>query len=62
MALNFKGGIYHFGGPKAINRYEIGIMLAEKHQLDKNLLQKGLQSDVKMMAARPSDVSMVGSV
>jgi len=61
-ALNFKGGIYHFGGPKAMNRYEIGVMLAEKYGLDKNLLQKGLQSEVKMLAARPSDVSMVENV
>ncbi len=35
-------------------------MLAGKHGLNKNLLKKGLQSDVKMLANRPSDVSMVG--
>lgn len=61
-ALSFKGGFYHFGGPKAINRYEIGLILAEKNGLNKNLLQKGLQIDVKMLAARPKDVSLINNV
>lgn len=61
-ALNFKGGIYHFGGPKAMNRYEIGMMLAKKNGLDVSLLKKGLQSEVKMLAARPSDVSLINNV
>lgn len=61
-ALNFKGGIYHFGGPKAMNRYKIGVMLAEKHNLNINLLQKGLQGDVKMLAARPKNASMTDNV
>jgi dTDP-4-dehydrorhamnose reductase len=58
-ALTWNGGIYHLGGPKALNRYELGLLLAEKHGLNKNLLKPGLQADVQMKAKRPKNVSMV---
>ena len=61
-ALSWKGGIYHLGGPKAMNRYELGNALAEKYGLDKGLIKAGLQSDVQMKAARPKDVSMVSKI
>ena len=58
-ALNWKGGLYHLGGPKPMNRYELGKLLAEKHGLDQSLLKAVLQRDIQMKAARPKNVSMV---
>jgi dTDP-4-dehydrorhamnose reductase len=58
-ALTWDGGVYHLPGPKAINRYELGLQIAIENHLDLSLLKKGLQSDVQMLAKRPKNVSMV---
>lgn len=57
--LAWKGGLYNLPGPKNLNRFELGMILAEKHGLDKSLLSKGKQSDVRMMAERPKNATMV---
>ena len=61
-ALNFEGGIYHLGGPKALNRYELGLQLAQKYELGIALIKAGVQADMKMPAARPKNVSMIENV
>lgn len=58
-ALDWEGGRYHLGGPKAMNRYEIGLELAKKHHLDSTLIKQAKQADVVMAAARPKNVSMI---
>lgn len=58
-ALAWQGGIYHLGGPKALNRYELALILAKKYGLDQALLSPAKQADVVMLARRPKDVSMV---
>lgn len=58
-ALNWQGGRYHLGGPKAMNRYEIGLELAKKYELTSSLIRPAKQFDVAMAAARPKNVSMV---
>ncbi|MCB9257163.1 MAG: SDR family oxidoreductase [Chitinophagales bacterium] len=58
-ALSWGGGLYHLGGPKPMNRYEIGLYLAEKYHLASALLEPAKQADVSMAAARPKDVSML---
>ena len=60
-AIAWKGGKYNLPGPTDMNRYALGVMLAEKHGLDVHLLSKGKQSDVKMAAERPKNVTMVRS-
>jgi dTDP-4-dehydrorhamnose reductase len=60
-ALESKSGIYHLGGPKPINRYELGKLLAEKYGLNQSLIKPGLQSDVQMKAKRPKNVSLINS-
>lgn len=58
-ALNWEGGRYHLGGPKAMNRYEIGLELAKKYQLDSSLIKPAKQADMVIAAARPKNVSMI---
>lgn len=58
-AMNKDGGIHHLGGPKPMNRFELGKFIAEKYGLDLSLLKPGLQSDVKFKAKRPKNVSML---
>jgi dTDP-4-dehydrorhamnose reductase len=57
-ALNWKGGLYHLPGPKDMNRYELGVYLAEKHGLDKSLLIPGKQGDVNLRVQRPKNATM----
>jgi dTDP-4-dehydrorhamnose reductase len=56
-ALHLQAGIYHVGGLKAMNRYELGLQLATKHNLKSSLLKQGLQKDVVLLAQRPKNVS-----
>lgn len=58
-ALSWRGGLYHLPGPKDMNRYELGILLAEKHGLDKSLLKPGKQSDVKLSVSRPKNATLI---
>lgn len=58
QALNWQGGVYNIGGNTALNRFEIARAIAKKHDLDVSLLIKGLQSDVKLLAQRPKNVTL----
>ncbi len=54
---NWKG-LYHLGGKEKLSRYDFGIILCEAFGINKNLIVPALQSDIKMAAPRPPDVSL----
>lgn len=51
-------GIWHLGGKERISRYDFAIKMAQAFQYPVELIKASLQADVKMAAARPSDVSL----
>ena len=55
-------GILHLGGSERISRYDFGLMLAKTFALNSGEILAVKQSEVKMAASRPSDVSMDNSV
>ncbi|MDZ4838651.1 MAG: SDR family oxidoreductase [Bacteroidota bacterium] len=52
-------GIIHLPGPQRLSRFEIGVQLCDKFNLDTSLLNPCLQLSIQMPAARPSDCSMI---
>lgn len=61
LALEKMQGLFHLAGPDRLSRWELGLIIAEKFGLDKNLLKAGKQADLKLKAPRPQDVSMDSS-
>jgi dTDP-4-dehydrorhamnose reductase len=61
LALEKVNGIIHLGGKERISRYEFGKILVEILQLPNDKLKSCFQTDVKMAAARPKDVSLDSS-
>jgi dTDP-4-dehydrorhamnose reductase len=58
-ALQWSSGIYHLGGKKRINRYELGLQLAAKiPNANLSLIKCASQKDVEFIAPRPADVSL----
>jgi dTDP-4-dehydrorhamnose reductase len=51
-------GILHLGGKERISRYDFGLILAEMLGVSPDLIIGCKQSDIKMAAPRPSDVSL----
>jgi len=49
-------GLLHIGGPEAVSRYELGIMLAEAKGYDPRHLQACSQDDVRFSMVRPKNV------
>lgn len=59
QALQWDSGIYHLGGAKRINRYELGMQIARKiPNADLSLIKKASQKDINFLAQRPADVSL----
>ncbi|AUT02137.1 NAD(P)-dependent oxidoreductase [Nostoc sp. CENA543] len=58
LALAKVNGIIHLGGKERISRYDFGRILVEVFQLPATGLKGCLQTDVKMAAPRPKDVSL----
>lgn len=59
QALQWEWGIYHLGGAKRINRYELGMQIAQKiPNADLSLIKKASQKDINFLAQRPADVSL----
>ena len=59
LLLNKKvNGIFHLGGKERMSRFEFAMTMAHHFDLDQNLIRPSLQSDVKMAAQRPADVSL----
>jgi dTDP-4-dehydrorhamnose reductase len=61
LAAEKVAGIVHLGGKEILSRYEMGMKLAEAAGLDSSCIQECKQSDIKMSAPRPLDVSMDSS-
>ncbi|MEA5550979.1 NAD(P)-dependent oxidoreductase [Anabaena cylindrica UHCC 0172] len=61
LALEKVNGIIHLGGKERISRYEFGKILVEVLQLPTDKLKSCLQTDIKMAAPRPKDVSLDSS-
>jgi dTDP-4-dehydrorhamnose reductase len=51
-------GIYHIAGASRISRYDFAVRLAEKLNLDKNLIKKTQTKDMQWKAPRPRDSSL----
>ncbi len=51
-------GIIHLGGSQRLSRYEFGMMAAKIFGLDTSLIVGCKQSEVRMAAPRPKDVSL----
>jgi dTDP-4-dehydrorhamnose reductase len=51
-------GLYHLGGKEKLSRYDFGMLLCETFGIHKSLIKPTLQSEVKMAAPRPPDVSL----
>jgi dTDP-4-dehydrorhamnose reductase len=51
-------GIVHLGGKERISRYDFGLILAELMGVSPDLITGCKQSDIKMAAPRPADVSL----
>jgi dTDP-4-dehydrorhamnose reductase len=54
-------GVVHLGGKEQLSRYEMGMRLAEAAGLDPHYIKGCRQNEIKMVAARPLDVSMDSS-
>lgn len=51
-------GILHLGGKERISRYDFGLIAAEMLGVSPSLISGCKQSDIKMAAPRPADVSL----
>lgn len=54
---NFKG-VYHLGGKEKFSRFQLGEKIAEAFAIPANQLIPAKQSELKMAAPRPADVSL----
>ena len=51
-------GVIHLGGPQKVSRYEMGLMLCEMFDLDKNLLKPVKSAEIQLKVPRPLDCSL----
>lgn len=59
QALQWPSDIYHLGGKYRINRYELGLQIAENlPEVNLNLIESASQKDVQFLAQRPADCSL----
>jgi dTDP-4-dehydrorhamnose reductase len=61
LAAEKAHGIIHLGGHERISRYDFGLAIVELMGISKELIKPCKQSDVKMAAPRPKDVSLDSS-
>jgi dTDP-4-dehydrorhamnose reductase len=54
LALNGAKGIYHTSGPDCLNRYEIGLLVAEMFGLDPELITPVTTEEMPLLAVRPA--------
>lgn len=60
-AIHHFNGIYHLGGRERLSRFELGDRIAQAFGIPATLLIPSLQSEMKMAAPRPADVSLDSS-
>ena len=58
MALKSGSGVLHLGGSERVSRYDFGLLVARVFGLNLDKINPCRQSDVKMPAPRPADVSL----
>lgn len=59
QALQWTSDIYHLGGKYKINRYELGLKIAENlPEVNLYLIESASQKDVQFLAQRPADCSL----
>jgi dTDP-4-dehydrorhamnose reductase len=61
LAAEKMSGVVHLGGKERLSRFEMGMRLAEAAGLDPHYIKGCRQSEIKMAAARPLDVSLDSS-
>jgi dTDP-4-dehydrorhamnose reductase len=61
LAAEKMTGVVHLGGKEQLSRFKMGMKLAEATGLDPYCIKGCRQSEIKMAAARPLDVSMDSS-
>jgi dTDP-4-dehydrorhamnose reductase len=52
------GGIFHVVGDERISKYDFGLKIAEKFELDRKLISPGLLSEHETLVQRPYDMSL----
>jgi dTDP-4-dehydrorhamnose reductase len=60
IALGDAEGVLHLGGD-AINKYDFGVLVAERYGLDPSFVRRGSLSEASMRAPRPLDTSLDSS-
>tara|TARA_R110000868_G_scaffold155691_6_gene382162 strand:+ start:29737 stop:31851 length:2115 start_codon:yes stop_codon:yes gene_type:complete len=53
-----ESGVFNIVGPDRLTKYQFGLKLAEKFNLDSSLLKKGSIKDLKHLVQRPLDMSL----
>ena len=51
-------GTFHLAGATPINRYRFALLLAEKFELDKNLISPAKSEEMQWKAKRPRNTSL----
>ncbi|MCG7844382.1 MAG: dTDP-4-dehydrorhamnose reductase [Methanomassiliicoccales archaeon] len=54
LAMKGARGTYHTSGPDCLNRYDIGLMVADMFGLDEKLITPVNTEDMPLLAARPA--------
>jgi dTDP-4-dehydrorhamnose reductase len=60
IAIGDVAGLLHLGGD-LVNKYDFGVLLAEKFGLDPSLVRRGSIADVNLRAPRPLNTSLDSS-
>ncbi|GAA3388039.1 SDR family oxidoreductase [Streptomyces roseoviridis] len=60
LALSDLAGVFHLGGPDAVSRYELGVLVARRDGIDPALLPAGLRAETDLPGAL--DVRLDGRV
>jgi dTDP-4-dehydrorhamnose reductase len=58
LLRNGLSGRFHLGGPLRLSRFDLGRRVAERYGLPSALVCPVLQSDSRIGATRPADVSL----
>ena len=51
-------GIFHLAGKERVSRYDFALRIANKFELDKNLITPSRMADMRWIASRPKDSSL----
>lgn len=60
IALGDARGVLHLGG-ETVNKYDFGVLVAERHGFDPSLIRRGSITDATLRAPRPLNTSLDSS-